>query len=82
MSTTPTCKALSKVGIMSSVGPRVLQSPATILCLCPELGWKGFFFSGPVRGQFFYHKIAGGLKKRFQIQHAHYLQPRLLSSYP
>ena len=73
MSINPTCRALSKVGIMNAVIPWVLQSPATILCLCPELGWKEFFFSSPVRGQFFYHRIAGGLKKRFQIRYAHRL---------
>ena len=66
MSTTPTCKTLSKVGIMNVVSPQALQSPATILCLCPELGWKEFFFSSLVRGHFFITELQGDLKGDFK----------------
>ena len=66
MSTSPTCKTLSKVGIMNVVIPQAIQSPATILCLCPERGWEEFFFSSLVRGRFFITELQGDLKGDFK----------------
>jgi hypothetical protein len=51
---------------MNAVSPQALQSPATILCLCPELGWKEFFFSSLVRGHFFITELQGDLKGDFK----------------